>query len=241
MRIARIDQTKLVNLTTDNSTAIPIDVDLLDSVIYESEIDTDNPKSFPKVIKAIKSIVRASPEYKNMVTFIKENHDMNRSFFFKGIKNGKDWNKRDYTIEAHHTPFVMEDIVVSVITKRIANGESLKFLKIAEEILYLHYIGAVGLAPLSKTEHALIHNENTPEVFIPLQFVPFGDFNEFFEEYRKYIPDNVKIAYSYMQDLSLKYEKISDIFPNYLKPKCLYYEGFLQLHKFEDLVNELAL
>ena len=241
MRIAKINQS--IKTAVDESSHITkyIDIDTLERVEYDAEIDIDNPKTFPKIVKAIKAMVRTSPEYKALVTFLKEHYDMNKSFFFKGIKNTKDRQGKDYSIELHHTPFVLEDIVVTVIKKRMANGESLKFLLIIEEIMYLHYVGLIGLAPLDKTMHALIHNEASPEVFIPLQYVPFGDFDEFFSQYRKFIPDNTKVSYLYLQDLSLKYEKISDTYPSYLKPKFLYYEGFMRIDALTKLLEDLEM
>lgn len=238
MRIPKINNSILNQNNTDIYTTMEIDPDTLEQVELDLEIDPENPKTFPRFIKGVKSVIRTSPAYKNLVEFMKENYDMNKSFFFKGVKNSKE-QKNVYSIELHHTPFVLEDIVVTVIRKRMTNGESLKVLDIAKEVMYLHYIGVIGLAPLDKTTHSLIHSENSPEVFIPLQYIPFGECHDFFNDYRDYIPDNVKVSYLYLQDLSLKYEKISDSYPSYLKPKYLYYKGFMDVSEFGKLVEDL--
>ena len=213
-----------------------IDVDLLERVKYVSDIDPDNTKEFPKIIKTIKTMVRSSFEYKNLMKFLKEHRGFYKTAFYRGIVRTPE---KKFSVEVHHVPFVMEDIVVTVINKRMANGESLQFLDICDEIMRLHYEGLVGLVPLDKTTHALIHSENAPEVFYPLQFIDFGDFHEFYRQYKKYIPDNVKAAYSYHQDLSMRFEKFEEAIPDYMRPKQLYWRGFISIEKFEELLDDL--
>ena len=161
---------------------------------------------------------------------------MNQSFFFKGIKHTED---KKFSLEIHHAPFTLEDIVATVILKRLSNGESTNHMDVCREIMHLHYAGAVGLIPLDRTSHALIHSPDAPELFAPIQHIPFGECHRFYKEYKKYIPDNVKATYAYIQDLSMKYERISDIIPSYMKPKALYYEGFIKIEKFEELLDEI--
>lgn len=235
MRIPKINSQVYLS-TPEEIITQDIDIDLLERVYYEENIDPENPKEFPKVIKALKTLIRGSNEYKNMMAFLKKHHNMDQSLFFKGVKKTED---KKFSLEIHHTPFVLEDIVATVVRKRIANGESLKHLDIAYEVMQLHYAGLVGLVPLDKTTHALIHSENAPEVFIPLQFIEFGDFHQFFKDYKKYIPDGVKEAYFYLQDLSLRYERFQDVIPNYMKPKMLYYEGFLKLEEVAKVIDQL--
>jgi hypothetical protein len=193
-----------------------------------------NSSAYTEILKTIKALVRMSLEYKTLMGFLKGNYDMNQSFFFKGVKKTAD---QKFSMEIHHTPFVLEDIVATVIKKRMANGESLSSLHICHEIMHLHFDGKVGLVPLDKTSHALIHSENAPEVFIPIQFIDFGDFSSFYTDYKKYIPENVKANYAYLQDLSMRYENIKDVIPNYMKVKNLYYEGFLNISEFEKLLE----
>jgi hypothetical protein len=211
-----------------------IDVDLLETVEYVEEIDPEDPKSFPKVIKAIKALIRSCNEYKSLMNFLKVHHNMNQSFFFKGVEKTAD---KKFSLEVHHAPFVIEDIITTVTIKRMVSGESTNFLDIAHEVMYLHYTGDVGLVPLDKTSHALIHSENAPEVFVPIQFIPFGDFHQFYKDYKKYIPENVKSNYAYVQDLSMKYDQIKDVIPKYMKPKYLYFAGFLKVEAFEELLE----
>jgi len=168
--------------------------------------------------------------------FLKEHRDFYKTAIYRGIVKTPD---KKFSVEVHHVPFTMEDIVVTVIHKRISNGESLQYLDICDEIMSLHYEGLIGLVPLDKTTHALIHNENAPEVFYPLQFIDFGDYHEFYKKYKKYIPDNIKAVYSYLQDLSMQFEKLEDAIPDYMKPKQLYWKGFVRIEEFESILDKL--
>lgn len=236
MRIPKISSSSFK--TPDQSTTIEkFDVSSLERVKFEPDIDPENSKTFPKILKTIKAIARGSMEYKSLMAFLKQHKGFNQTVIFKGIKSTKEKN---FSVEVHHSTFVMEDIVKIVLLKRMSKGESLMFGDIAEEIMRIHYEGKVDLVPLDRTSHALIHSENAPEFFFPIQFVPFGDSGEFYKEYKKFIPDNVKSAYHYLQDLSVKFEKFKDAIPNYMSPKKLLFEGFIRTEDFENLLDEIA-
>jgi hypothetical protein len=235
MRIPKINASSYKSKDFESVTET-IDVDLLERVEFDPNIDPEDTKEFPKTIKAIKFMCRQVFEYKSLMQFLKEHRGFYTTAIYRGIVRTMD---KKFSVEVHHVPFVMEDIVVTVIYKRMSNGESLQFLDICEEIMRLHYEGLVGLVPLDKTTHALIHSENAPEVFYPLQFIDFGDYHEFYRRYKKYIPDNVKAAYSYHQDLSMQFEKLEDAIPDYMKPKQLYWKGFVKIDEFEKILDDL--
>jgi len=235
MRIPKINASSYKSKNFESITET-IDTDLLEPVTYDYEIDPEDTKEFPKIIRTIKTLCRISFEYKVMMKFLKEHRDFYKTAIYRGIVRTPE---KKFSVEVHHIPFTLEDIVVTVIYKRIANGESLKILDICDEVMRIHYEGIVGLVPLDKTTHALIHSENAPEVFYPLQFIDFGDFHEFYRRYRKYIPDNIKSAYSYHQDLSMRFEKLEDAIPDYMRPKQLYWKGFVSIEKFEELLDTL--
>jgi len=236
MRIPKINK-NLHTTYNDDIITEKIDIELLERVNFQQNIDPEDTKKFPKIIKAIKNSCRSSFEYKSLVNFLKSHMDMNRSFIYKGIKKSQE---RKFSIEIHHSPFVLEDIVVTVIFKRITNGESLSFTDIADEIMYLHYSGLIGLVPLDKTTHALIHSEAAPEVFLPIQFIPFGDFHKFYSMYKSYMPENIKTAYNYLQDLSMKYDRLKDVIPQYMQIKKLYYEGFIKMDTFKEVLDKIS-
>jgi hypothetical protein len=235
MRIPKINASSFKSKNFESVTET-IDVESLERVHYNPNIDPEDTKEFPKVIKTIKTMCRMVFEYKHMMQFLKEHKGFYQTAVKRGIVRTPD---KKFSVEVHHAPFVMEDIVVTVIIKRMANGESMQYLDIVNEILELHYRGLVGLVPLDKTTHALIHSENAPEVFYPLQFIDFGDYHQFYKEYKKYIPDNVKAAYSYLQDLSMNYERLEDALPDYMNAKQLYWKGFVRADEFESILDEL--
>lgn len=235
MRFPKINATSVSNSINDEIIEF-VDPATLDEVEHLLEIDPENAKTFAKVIKTIKTVVRSSFEYKNLMYFLKEHHDFNQTYLYKGVKRTPD---KKFSVEVHHTPFVLEDIVVTVINKRMAKGESLKVLHIAEEIMWLHYRQMCGLIPLDKTTHALIHSDACPDLFIPLNFIPMGDFHKFYEDYKKFIPDRALDAYLYIQDLSVKYDRLKDVIPSYMKPKKLYFEGFMKLESFEEVLEAI--
>jgi hypothetical protein len=237
MRIPKLNAGSYKNTVSSSITEV-IDIDLLERVKYDSDINPEDQKTFPKVVKTIKTLCRMSNEYKNLMSFLKEHYDFSTSFLYKGIKRTQE---KKFSIEVHHSGMTIEDIVATVIHKRMANGESLTYLDICHEIMWLHYKGLVDLTPLDKTTHALIHSPDAPDVFLPLQFCPFGNSGLFYTEYKKYIPENVKVAYNYLQDLSMKYDKLSDALPKYLQVKKLYYEGFIKVKKFEEMLDEVKL
>jgi len=236
MKIPKIN--KNLQSISDNEDIIEdIDIELLKRVEFETDIDPEDEKNFSKAVKKIKILVRDSFEYKSLVSFLKKHMSMDSSFLYKNIKNTQE---KKFSIEIHHSPFPMEDIIVIVIYKRLSNNESLVYTDIADEIMYLHYTNMIGLVSLDKTLHALIHSNMCPEVFIPLQHITFGEPHDFFKAYKQYIPENIKVSYSYLQELSMKYENIKDIIPTYLKIKKLYYRGFIKIDEFEKLLDEMA-
>ena len=75
-----------------------------------------------------------------------------------------------------------------VVDKFQAEGLPLNDLCIADEVMELHYNNKVGLIPLSKTIHQMIHNSN--KLVIPLNMV-YGDYASFLSssEYESYVED----------------------------------------------------
>lgn len=133
-----------------------------------------------KFIKTVEQYCRKSPEYRDLMTVLKKKMDFNRCTVLKHLKCG---NGKKYTIEIHHMPFTLFDIVAIIIMKREELGEELNIDFICNEVMELHYDGKVGLIPLTKTMHELYHDG---QIFIPLQHV-YQKYDKFAEEYGDYI------------------------------------------------------
>lgn len=158
-----------------------IKIDNIEDVEYVEKIN--NAKSRTKFIKRVERVVRSSMEYKDFIQYISKYMDMNRCAFFlnAGSSDGGGGNK--LKIERHHTPLTLYDICDIVLQKFIDQGEPINDLMIAQEVLQLHYEGKVGLIPLSKAIHKVVHN--TDLIKIPLWLVSDG-YIDFLEEYEDY-------------------------------------------------------
>ena len=162
----------------NNNTKLELDnVPEFDYLIWDSE----NEKEFRKYIFNIEKEVRQSYEYKEIIQYIKDNYDMNRCSFLKVSGN----DEIDVHIEIHHTPLTLYDIVNIIYRKRVFYGESLEVQQVAKEVTMLHYRLMVGLIPLSKTAHQLVHDG---KLFIPVQNV-LGNYAEFVRLYKQFISE----------------------------------------------------
>ena len=173
----------------------------LDERPVRSEPKYNTPRDREKYIKTVEQVIRRSAPYRRYTTFLKKNMDMDRCTVLKNIR--RDSNKH-YSIEIHHEPFTLFDIVETVINKRLAEGQTIKSLDVADEVMQLHYDGKVGLVPLTTTMHELVHNGR---IFIPLQLI-YQDYKGFFEDYELYLNETTKDKIDTKVNLSLRAEGI---------------------------------
>jgi len=164
------------------------------------EILTDE-KRFNKFIKSIESIVRKSLECKEFIKYLKEELKMDHCYFLKNIQLSK-----VVSLELHHTPFTLFDIVKIVASKMITeNVKPFSTFLVAKKVVELHYKGMIGLVPVSKTIHELIH---AGKVIVPPHII-FGNVQKFIEDYYKYIDtDYFKKLYALV---TIEDEEISKI------------------------------
>lgn len=145
---------------------------------YVLTVNTDAEKD--RVIKRIERIVRGSGEYRDYIAFLRQNIGMDACAFFNNVS--KETNRK-IRIEVHHAPLTLYDIVKIVLEKYIQTGEVLDDLMIAEEVTKIHYNNQVGLIPLSKTLHEVVHNSE--KLTLPMYMI-FGDYSKFLREYEPY-------------------------------------------------------
>lgn len=143
--------------------------------IYHLEDD----KEYDRYIKDIEKEVRKSFEYRAFIKFLRENMDMNKCSFLKGVTNSETY---DIKIEIHHYPFTLRDIVEIVYRKRCFYNESLNVQMVAKEVMELHYKLIIGLIPLSETVHELAHSGR---LFIPVDHV-LGRYQVFVDIYKPF-------------------------------------------------------
>ena len=163
-----------------------------------------NNKERYKYCTMIKMMVRSSPEYRDYVKFLKKHMHMDKCVVFQNLQTE---NKR-YSIELHHDPFTLMEIINVVVTKRQELGETLNPYRVAEEVLELHYDDKVGLINLSVTAHELAEKGR---IFIPLQRI-YQRYDLFVEEYEEYMDATLKQKIEMIIQMSQKCDQIvSDV------------------------------
>lgn len=166
------------------------------------EYELSNPKDFSTYISDIKKCVRSSIEYKALIKNLKDYGMMNRSGLNPNISNDLNESGKKVSIEIHHTPFTLEDIAKIVYEKRLIQGQDLSIEMVAKEVMMCHYMNLVGLFPLTKTEHELVHNGY---IFIPVNNI-YGDYRMFMEIYSEYIDDDTKETIESIEELSKDFD-----------------------------------
>ena len=156
-----------------------------ESMEYQVNLVTEKDKI--KFIKTVEKLVRASLEYRNYIEFLKENVGLDSCIFFQKITGGTNSKKR-IKIEIHHEPLTLFDIVSVVLTKYQEEGLEINALDISDEVMDLHYQNLVGLVPLSRTGHEMVHNST--KVFVPLNMC-YGNYSEFLRIYEPYISEDI--------------------------------------------------
>ena len=154
----------------------------------EYYVNLSKDKDRHKFIKRIERIVRSSMEYRDYINFLKEHIGLDSCVFFQKVSNSSQNKRKRISIEIHHEPFTLYDIVDVVLRKYQEEGLKINDLDIADEVMNLHYENKVGLVPLSKTAHEMIHNST--KLIVPLNMC-YGAYSEFLEEYEPYIDDSL--------------------------------------------------
>ena len=165
-----------------------------------------------RFISICEKFIRSSMEYREYMAFLKDKMDFNRCAVLSNVING---NGKKYSIEIHHEPFTLYDLVDIEIMRRETEHLPIEILPIAESVMCLHYVGIVGLIPLSKTQHELIHSS---KCFIPLQHI-YQDYDKYYEKFEEYIEEaeHIKKKLDVKIQLSLECSKIqSDSEPEYV-------------------------
>jgi len=152
----------------------------------EYHVSISNDRDKKKFIARIEKMVRSSLEYRDYIAFLKENIGLDSCVFFQNVTNGT--KKSRISIEIHHEPLTLFDIVNVVLSKYQSEGQELNDLDIADEVMKLHYENKVGLVPLSKTAHQIVHNST--KLLVPLNMC-YGNYSAFIEEYEPWIEDDI--------------------------------------------------
>ena len=181
------------------------------SVPYFDKMPYDllEEKSFKKYISDLERSVRNSFEYRELIDYLKNTEGMDVCSFLDNVTS------RDNTkikIEIHHSPLTLYDICLAVFRKRQQRKESTNLEAVAQEIMYLHYIGWVGLIPLSATVHDMVHNQY---LFVPTDRVR-GNYKAFVDNYYNFIDPDTLDSLDAAEDATREYNnKQMELFNNH--------------------------
>lgn len=197
----------------------------------EYVVNISDTKKKRRFINQVKKAVRSSIEYRDYIQFLKEHMDMDSCAFFNMVTSNTQNNNENkkVKIEIHHEPLTLDDIVSVVLEKQIQGGEEINALYVAEEVMELHYRNMVGLIPLSKTIHELVHN--TDKVPIPL-YMCYGAYADFFKEYAPYISEGL------MDKLERKMQLTKSITPESFNAICKEFT-YLEVDGRQDDVQKM--
>ena len=197
------------------------------------QYDLSDEKSYAKYIKDLESMVRRSFELTTLISFLKDDCAMCEDPFMDNVSS----QDTKIKIEMHHSPLTLYDICTAVVRKRQDKDESLDLPSVAEEVAYLHYIGWVGLVPLSKTTHEMVHNNY---LFIPTDIVA-GNYNAFINAYYNYIAPEVLDAVNAAEEATLQ-NKIAQEQMGYFNIHQMYINvngdnGLEQIPQYTDTIK----
>ena len=156
-----------------------------EETIYLPNMENERPpllivtdKDKVKFIKYIEKMVRGSYEYKEYIAYLTGVCEMN---FCSAFQNLDKQSVRKLSLEIHHEPFTLFDIV-DIVFQYFQNEDlEINEYDITDKVLELHFRGMVGLLPLSKTVHEAVH---VGKVFIPLQYLDEG-FMKFYQTFKR--------------------------------------------------------
>ena len=136
----------------------------------------------PKTIGYIEREVRNSFEYRNYISYLKNELDLTRCALLPNL----DIEDAGVSLEFHHFPLTLFDIT-EIVAKDMLDGiseeDSVSCFDVAEKIVEEHYNNNIGLVPVTKSIHEMAHNGS---IFIPTDKV-HGNYKRFLAEYRKSI------------------------------------------------------
>jgi hypothetical protein len=159
---------------------------------YFNDIYDDSKRK--KLATAVKKLVRSSEEYSNYIGFLKSELGLTHCAILGNVE------KDDATLEFHHYPFTMHDIVELSINRHILLGKKFNSYTLINDIIQDHYNNIVGLVPLSLTVHQLVH---AGQIFVNLSQV-YGNINAFMEKYSFAMNDDMIDKFNKLVEYSEK-------------------------------------
>ena len=195
------------NIYSNNGMTI-IDIPSL-SFFEEEQYDLNDDKDFKHYIADLERVVRNSFEYRIFISYLKNTEGMDVCSFLENVTSR---NNPKVRTEIHHSPLTLYDICLAVFKKRQRLHEDISINAVAEEVMWLHYAGWVGLIPLSETVHEIVHNQY---LFIPTNVIR-GNYQQFINAYYNDIDPEVLDCIDNAEKATKEYDnKQMEIFNNH--------------------------
>jgi hypothetical protein len=203
MLVPKIDS--LRNSSDEQGHVVTVDSIDIRADFYKLDIHYEEKKRI-KFIKYVEKIVRRSHEYRTYIGFLKNELSLTKCTFLPMVDTNE---LKKVGVEFHHYPFTLFDIVSIVLDEHmlVKNEKRINPFAIAEEVMELHYQNYIGLVPLSKTVHELVHSG---KVFVNLKYV-FGNFHKFMDMYEAANSDSYSQLYSNLKQMSEKEDREGDM------------------------------
>jgi len=207
------DLTKIDVINFQKEEKLHINMSVNDFDITVNNISTKDDIT-AKVIAYIEREIRNSYEYKNYIQYLKEELDLTKCSLLPNI----DIKTTPVSLEFHHFPFCLYDIIDIVTRSLLKEGETVSCFDIAEKVVLEHFKGNIGLVPVTETIHEMAHSG---AILIPFDKIN-GNYNNFIKEYSSYIDPLQLEKISGMKAFS-KTDEAKDYNENKLSKKIINY------------------
>ena len=176
-------------ISLDNQLGIKSDTSPFSAPFYFQ--DFYDEAAIKKFTKNVEKLIRTSREYSTYIELLRTNcTTLNHDNILHNI------TASDASMEFHHYPFTLYDIVTIVMNSHVINKAPFTSFSIAKEVMQLHYRNIIGLVPLTKTTHELAHEG---EIFLSTKQV-FGNYKQFISEYGNAIPAELMLTLKDIED-----------------------------------------
>lgn len=176
---------EILNKDINPTVSINGDSELFAVSLYTERIMEE--KQLIKFIKSAERLIRSSPEYRELIFYMRDELNLNHCTYLNSIdiENG--------SIEFHHTPYNLFQIIQILVNKHEIDKTPFNTLLLANEALALHYQNLIGLCTLSKTMHELVHSNEKFQIHKDLVI---GDVESFYNMFKNYMTDELKAVYN---------------------------------------------
>lgn len=179
-----LDDKKVIkkDLPPENQTEFKIDIQEYDESTAYLEIPEELDE---KTVSYIEKEVRSSFEYRNYISYLKNELNLTKCSMMPGI----DITTTAVSLEFHHYPMNLFEITEAIGKQMLDNSGNKKIscFDIAEKVVEEHYRNNIGLVPLTKTMHDMAHNRS---IIIPISKVN-GNYKQFIKKYKDYIDQDI--------------------------------------------------